>query len=785
MYLVARISFFVFLFSAAAFAQHSASPLKTALAPASDKFSDLSLWKEIVEQRSIYSSSYLTPDGRTIIQYSKQPLNYLKDGVLSPVVTEPVLINSELVAKEQQGPVIVSSAGEVKTGNSAENNIVYSKNARLDHIESSPSSFTKSNGTWLMKDFFPGVDKSFDFRFNALEYSYILKQGRIFNNDLVIEEELEMPLQAQVRPMAQMGQKTEDGRWMGALQIVRGEEELGRINGALCYDAKGAISKASYSIDQKDGKTILQMKVSAAWLNDPARVYPVTVDPLVTGPLSTWTGGYIGSCISPASMSDSILVTIPPQITVIAMYVSGSYYASPFTTAVMSDGNMFFSTGCNNSTNFTVAPPIGSTAGTGYLTNYDLKNPLLCCKPQSCSTQTFYLSMHIQRTAPGTGCNTTYIYHDPYSGYPFTAYIEGRTAESFGVQWTVSPSTICSNVCTLTGTVNMKFGVPPFTITHPWAAAPVVVGTPAGCNTAATNKQLTLIIPGCPWLCDTVSVLTVPPPVVTDACGNTISGLPNDIVYVKMVPEVTASPNPLIACSNIPFSISLSSCVPGSTFSWGGNNTSGSSATINDVISNTGNAVSSTTYTVTTTNNGCVSATDTIVVTTDPTPVASFVNTEPVIINTPVTFTENSVVVGSAVNSWFWTFGDNFFSAFPSPVHSYGIPGIYPVCLAISSADGCVDTVCRDITVIPAELVLPNVITPNGDSQNDLLFFQYLEFFGSNQLKVYDRWGKIVYQKANYQNDWDAKDCNDGTYFYVLETEGGKSYPGHVQIIHK
>lgn len=62
-----------------------------------------------------------------------------------------------------------------------------------------------------------------------------------------------------------------------------------------------------------------------------------------------------------------------------------------------------------------------------------------------------------------------------------------------------------------------------------------------------------------------------------------------------------------------------------------------------------------------------------------------------------------------------------------------------------------------------------NVFTPNGDGINDFLEFDLLETFNGNALKVFNRWGKVVYENNNYQNDWDGDDLKDGTYFYVLD----------------
>ena len=629
------------------------------------------------------------------------------------------------------------------------------------------------------------ITKTFEFRFNSIKYNYVLSSPiPSISSDLIIEEEISMPENSKILPDANYGKQDARG-WLGALTIISsGGKELGTMRGAVCYDANKNYITAAYKLETVNGKQKIKIIVPDSWLNDPARIYPVTIDPLVTGPTSTFTGPFIPSCIFPASDSDSILITIPAQVTVTGLFVSGSFYASPFSTAIMNDGSMFFRTSCSNSTAFTTSGAAGISPGTAYLTAYDLKSPLLCCKPQSCAIQTFYLSMHVSRTVGGTGCNTTYVYHDPFGGYPFSAYVEGHTIEAYGPTWNVTPNNICSNVCTLTGTIYIRYGVPPFTITHPWMTGSVSAGIPAGCSTASTPKALTLTIPSCPWTCDTISMLSVPPPTVVDACGNILTGAVPKIIAIKEVPEVAASPNPITICSGETFNTTLTPCIATSVISWSGNSTSGTGTSISQTIVNTGTSVSTTTYQVSAINNTCQSDTITVTVNTDPLPIAGFNSTpQPMIINTSLLFTDNTTVYGGTANNWEWSFGDGTFSFMQNPVHMYSVPGIYNVCLSMQTSDGCVDTICKDITVIPAEMILPNVITPNGDNTNEMLYFKYLEYFGTNNLKIFDRWGRVIYDKENYNNDWQPNNISDGTYYYILTVENGDTYPGFLQVI--
>lgn len=76
-------------------------------------------------------------------------------------------------------------------------------------------------------------------------------------------------------------------------------------------------------------------------------------------------------------------------------------------------------------------------------------------------------------------------------------------------------------------------------------------------------------------------------------------------------------------------------------------------------------------------------------------------------------------------------------------------------------------------------LQLVTAITPNGDNMNDELTFKGLDLFKENYLTIYNRWGDIIYEKANYQRDQERFSgllgtdlVPAGTYYYVLTIDG-------------
>jgi gliding motility-associated-like protein len=67
-----------------------------------------------------------------------------------------------------------------------------------------------------------------------------------------------------------------------------------------------------------------------------------------------------------------------------------------------------------------------------------------------------------------------------------------------------------------------------------------------------------------------------------------------------------------------------------------------------------------------------------------------------------------------------------------------------------------------------ADLKIPNLFTPNGDGVNDYFEIRGLSNYPNNELIIVNRWGNEVFRQTNYQNKWDGKGLNEGTYYYLL-----------------
>lgn len=126
------------------------------------------------------------------------------------------------------------------------------------------------------------------------------------------------------------------------------------------------------------------------------------------------------------------------------------------------------------------------------------------------------------------------------------------------------------------------------------------------------------------------------------------------------------------------------------------------------------------------------------------------------------------------------------------PVNSY-------VVVTLTDNHGCrdYDTIYYRIRPCEQDIVIPNVFTPNGDNLNDTYYIgkkdtdcPIIDF----TIKIFNRWGNVVYHDAKasaFDFAWDGKDdngkdCNDGTYYYVMSyvIRGNKpTLHGYIELI--
>jgi gliding motility-associated-like protein len=111
--------------------------------------------------------------------------------------------------------------------------------------------------------------------------------------------------------------------------------------------------------------------------------------------------------------------------------------------------------------------------------------------------------------------------------------------------------------------------------------------------------------------------------------------------------------------------------------------------------------------------------------------------------------------------------------------------------LTVTTPAGCQASDDITVTVVPYCVKPMEAITPNGDGINERWIVTTGACAKTVRAKVYNRYGNLVYESGNYQNDWEGtykgKPVPDGTYYFVLEFSllDGRKVPlnGNVTIL--
>ncbi|WP_347158572.1 lectin-like domain-containing protein [Pontibacter chitinilyticus] len=124
-------------------------------------------------------------------------------------------------------------------------------------------------------------------------------------------------------------------------------------------------------------------------------------------------------------------------------------------------------------------------------------------------------------------------------------------------------------------------------------------------------------------------------------------------------------------------------------------------------------------------------------------------------------------------------------TAIESPVAQPEQTTLYTV--VVTTAAGC-QTTGQTKVIVRKELVIPNAFSPNGDGVNETWEIATLEGYPDARVEIFDRWGSRIYEKTNYNNEWDGtshgKALPVSTYFYVITLKEGRKLTGSVSIIH-
>jgi len=202
---------------------------------------------------------------------------------------------------------------------------------------------------------------------------------------------------------------------------------------------------------------------------------------------------------------------------------------------------------------------------------------------------------------------------------------------------------------------------------------------------------------------------------------------------------------------------------------------------------------SSGTYSVTVSVDGGCMATDEIVLGFGITPVITFPDAPYQLChavlpatNDPVTVTAATVGQDASQFTYAWTAAGNSTILSNTAVLDVTDPGTYTVVVAGGS---CSATETVTVDYYSNEFcVYPQGISPNNDQLNDRFDLEWLkDMTGIKNIKIFNRYGKVVYDKNDYANEFEGKSDNDydlptGTYFYVISLSDDTVKEGYLYI---
>jgi hypothetical protein len=358
-----------------------------------------------------------------------------------------------------------------------------------------------SDGAYIT-DVFPGVDLEIISLNGAFKTDFIVKSNFSLPQAdyLMIEDDVDLPSNANYD--LSNSYMNNEGLYVGRLDINDNvsNSSLFNVDGGFYWDDNTYNNTATHSLAyQLDGNKI-EYYVPMTYLNDPARVFPVHVDPLLTTS-NTVAQASIGSgLLNNGAWLDGcdyfMNVTSPADVTITDIIWKFDYRAVP--NAPMRDGGvLFYYNGCRSpmpATNFWFCNTVSSGncnsgAGVSTLTYFST-----CVPAPQCGTYNMNFQLEFfERYDFNSACGSAWI----IANSDWIMTVEGRTVEQNSAPTSSNGTTICNGSSTML-TATGSFGVPPYT--YLWSSG----GTGQTESVTPPNSTTTT------YTCT-----------ITDACGNT------------------------------------------------------------------------------------------------------------------------------------------------------------------------------------------------------------------------------------------------------------------------
>lgn len=250
-------------------------------------------------------------------------------------------------------------------------------------------------------------------------------------------------------------------------------------------------------------------------------------------------------------------------------------------------------------------------------------------------------------------------------------------------------------------------------------------------------------------------------------------------IKIKSIPETPVAFLEQVVCDTHSLNL-LATTIPNSIYEWSGPNgftSNEQNPTINPVsILNNG------IYTVKAVESGCESGVTSVEVAVGSLPQFTL-GSDCIEDAYMITATAVNNSFGTLPVTFSWT-GPNNYTSTENPINITGLEkGEYV--LTVTNAEGCSFT--DSINALNTLCVIQQGVSVNDDGDNDTF---NLSGFDVINLKIFNRYGMVVFEQNNYIDQWHGQDYNNNelpsaTYYYLVRLLTGVTKSGWVYLIRK
>lgn len=145
-----------------------------------------------------------------------------------------------------------------------------------------------------------------------------------------------------------------------------------------------------------------------------------------------------------------------------------------------------------------------------------------------------------------------------------------------------------------------------------------------------------------------------------------------------------------------------------------------------------------------------------------------------------VSATGDSVLVSDSESGNQWFLDGEQIANESNPVLIPRKSGVYTLKVALN---GCESELSNELNVVVVEypdanIIMPNVFTPDGDEFNPLFVPIQFDFAVSASLEVIDRWGNRIFFTNDVTKGWDGGSARSGLYYYRIRYVGKNEKSG-------